>query len=429
MMKKTNCAIALTTGLLTAASYGACPAGTSNSPAKVDNKETCILSGTYSSDLTLKASQSWVLSGGVFIGGDNTDSATLTIQPGTKIVGQSGSDFLVINRGSKIDAAGTKSKPIVFTSSKAAGQRNRGDWGGLIINGNAPINGCNASTSLCEAEGEGNTGLYGGNSVSDNSGVLKYVRVEFAGNEITPDNELNGIAFQGVGAGTLVDYVQVHMNADDGVEFFGGTVNAKHVVLTGNRDDSLDWVNGWVGKMQFVAVQQYDDQANNGIEGDNLKASQDASPRSNPILANMTFVGTTSEAAKGGSGMLLRRGTGAEITNSVFTGFKTSCIDLDDAATFASGNVMITNTFVDCSENFTVESSDGFNIESWFTSESTNKVVADVGLNNFVPTSGSPLLGAGATPFDLFFDDVDYIGAVGSAAKDWTVGWTTSARN
>lgn len=429
MLTKSSCLIALSTGLLSAASFAACPAGTSTAPVQVDGKETCILSGTYTSDLTLRASQSYVLSGGVFIGGDNTDSATVTIQPGTKIVGQSGADFMVINRGSKIDAAGTESRPIVFTSAKAEGQRNRGDWGGLIINGNAPINGCNAGTALCEAEGEGNTGLYGGNNPSDNSGVLKYVRVEFAGNEITPDNELNGIAFQGVGAGTLVDYIQVHMNADDGVEFFGGTVNAKHVVLTGNRDDSLDWVNGWVGKMQFVAVEQYDDQANNGIEGDNLKASQDASPRSNPSLANMTFIGTTSSAAKGGSGLLLRRGTGAEITNSVFTGFKVSCIDLDDAATFGTGLVNITNTFFSCQENFTVDSDDGFSLESWFTAESSNKVVSDVALNGFVPATRSPLLGAGATPFDLFFDDVDYVGAVSGAGNDWTAGWTTSARN
>lgn len=428
-MSKSSALIALTSSLsLSAASFAACPAGTTTAPVQVDGKETCVLSGVYSSDLVLSSSRSWVLSGGVFIGGDNTNSAKLQIQPGTKIVGQSGADFLVINRGSQIIAEGTADLPIVFTSSKAAGERNRGDWGGLIINGNAPINGCNADVALCEAEGEGNTGLYGGNDASDNSGILKYVRVEYAGNEITPDNELNGIAFQGVGAGTLVDYIQVHMNADDGVEFFGGTVNAKHVVLTGNRDDSLDWVNGWQGKLQFAVVEQYADQANNGIEADNLKAKQDASPRSNPTLANMTFIGTTSEAAKGGSGMLLRRGTGLNLTNSVFTGFKTSCIDIDDAETFNAGEIFITNTFVDCASNFTIEDGDGFNISTWFSSESTNKVV-DPLLNGYVPAAGSPLLGAGETPFDLFFDEVTYIGAIENASNDWTLGWTTSARN
>ena len=218
------------------------------------------------------------------------------------------------------------------------------------------------------------------------------------------------------------------MNADDGVEFFGGTVRAKHIVLTGNRDDSLDWVNGWQGKVQYLVVEQYGDQANNGIEADNLKAVQDAMPRSKPEISNATFLGTTSEAAKGGAGMLLRRGTGLTLSNTVFSGFKTSCIDIDDAETFASGEISISTTFVDCAANFEIEDGDGFNIESWFLAEASNKVL-DPMLDGYVPAADSPLLGAGVTPFDLWFDEVTYVGAIESAATDWTVGWTTSARN
>ena len=141
--------IVLALGLLSAASaQAACPAGTDLAPVEVDGLETCILKGTYTSDLVLTADKSWVLAGGVFVGGDNVNSATLQIQPGAKIIGQTGADFLVINRGSKIVAEGTAEKPIVFTSSKAEGERSRGDWGGLIINGNAPINGCNADVAL-----------------------------------------------------------------------------------------------------------------------------------------------------------------------------------------------------------------------------------------------------------------------------------------
>ncbi|SMF54616.1 hypothetical protein [Pseudobacteriovorax antillogorgiicola] len=423
---KVKSILALTAGLTATGSvYAACPAGTKAESFKIDNKEVCALQGTYKSDLVLGADKVWVLEGGVFIGGDNTESASITFQPGAKIVGKSGSDFLVVNRGSQIFAEGTAQAPIVFTSSKAVGERRRGDWGGLIINGNAPINGC-GNVALCEAEGEGSTGLYGGNDAFDNSGVLKYVRVEFAGNEITPENELNGIAFQGVGAGTTVDYIQVHMNADDGVEFFGGTVNAKHIHLTGNRDDSLDWVNGWTGKVQYVVVEQYGDEANNGIEADNLSSPQNAQPRSNPALSNMTFIGTTSEAAKGGAGMLLRRGTGADIMNTVVTGFKDSCIDIDDTETF--GQVKISSTVVSCAKNFELEAGDVFNIQDWFLGNATNKV-ANPQLNGYVPAAGSPLLGAGVTPFDFYFDEVDYIGAIKDAASDWTVGWTTSARN
>ena len=131
--------------------------------------------------------------------------------------------MLVVRRNAQIMAEGTVEEPIIFTSSKEPGSRARGDWGGLIINGNAPINSCSDNTEeFCEAFGEGGTGFYGGNDPSDDSGVLKYVRVEFAGTLVSPENELNGIAFQGVGSGTEIDYIQVHMNADDGIEFFGG---------------------------------------------------------------------------------------------------------------------------------------------------------------------------------------------------------------
>ena len=174
----------------------------------------------------------------------------------------------------------------MFTSDQLEGQKARGDWGGLIINGNAPINGCDED--LCSAEGEGSTGLYGGDNTEDNSGTLRYVRVEYAGTQFSEDNELNGIAFQGVGSGTTVEYIQVHMNADDGVEFYGGSVNVKYVVLTGIGDDSMDWTDGWNGKAQFVLAKQASDDGDNGIEADNNKANNDFEPRSNPTLANMT---------------------------------------------------------------------------------------------------------------------------------------------
>jgi hypothetical protein len=429
----------LAAGLTAGAAYGSCPGGTTTS-GSLNNKDLCVLQGTYQQDLILTSDNLYVLSGGVFIGGDNANSATLTIQPGTKIIGESGADYLVIRRGSQIFAEGTREQPIVFTAA-AQENRTRGSWGGLIINGNAPINNCGSSAEVCEAEGEGSTGLYGGNDPFDNSGVLKYVRVEFAGFEITPDNELNGIAFQGVGGGTVVDYVQVHMNSDDGVEFFGGTVNAKHLVLTGNKDDSMDWVNGWQGKVQYVVVEQYDDQGNNGIEADNLKELQSATPRSNPTLANLTFLGTTSENAKGGAGMLLRRGTGATFYNAVITGFKDGCLDFDDGETFNFGasvaadnsvnatGLKMQSSVVYCPEstNF-FEENDAWSIESWFLAQPGNQV-ADPLLQGYVPAADSPLLKAGTTPFDLFFDDVDYIGAVKDAESDWTVGWTTDARN
>jgi len=425
---------------LTPSLWAACPTGTALL-GNVDGKEACALKGTYTSNLLLTSDKLWVLQGGVFVGNDNKQNSVLTIQPGSKIIGQSGADFLVITRGSQIRAEGTADRPIVFTAAKTEG-RTSGSWGGLILNGNAPINSCKNTTSICEAEGEGSTGFYGGNNVADNSGVLKYVRVEFAGYQITPDNELNGIAFQGVGNGTIVDYVQVHKNADDGVEFFGGTVNVKHLVLTGNQDDSLDWTSGWTGKVQFVMIEQYSDEADSGFEADNLSSPMNAEPRSNSEISNVTLIGSGKAGAKGGYGMMLRKGTGAIIQNAIVTNFKKSCIDIDDNETFSYGGVLTTsgtvdarglimkNSLIDCSKSSTnfqaVENNEPWAIETWFVNQEGNKQT-DPMLNGWIPAVGSPAIGTGVTPDDLFFDEVDFIGAIRDQANDWTAGWTTQA--
>ena len=420
-MKLKNLAISALTLATISSANAACPTGT-NGLGMVDGKEACGLKGRYTSDVLLSSDKLWVLQGGVFIGNDNKENANITILPGTKIVGQSGADYLVITRGSKIYAEGTKAAPVVFTTANA-GNTARGQWGGLIINGNAPIN-----KNGGQAEGEGNTGFYGGSNPADNSGVLKYVRVEFAGFEITPDNELNGIAFQAVGNGTLVDYIQVHKNADDGVEFFGGTVDVKHVYLSGNKDDSLDWTYGWTGRAQFVIVDQFADKANNGIEADSSKVVG-ATPRSNPILSNMTFKGTMGAAAKGGSAMLLRRGTGAEVYNSIFTGFKKGCIDIDGQQTADADAILFENNIVDCKKSFEAEEGETWNVADLFTAEYGN-VEAPAMLNGFVPMTNSPAnVGDDVTPLDPFFSPVDYIGAVKNSNDTWCKGWTNLTRD
>jgi hypothetical protein len=406
----------------------------------------CVLSGTITEDLTLTADNAWLLRGGVFIGDDENETV-LTIEPGTTIYGESSTDgMLVIRRNSKIMAEGTAEAPIVMTSSKAEGSRARGDWGGLIINGNAPINACTEDVDGCQAFGEGGTGWYGGDDAGDDSGVLKYVRVEFAGTLISPDNELNGIAFQGVGSGTEIDYVQVHMNADDGVEFYGGTAQAKHILVTGAGDDSLDWTDGWQGKAQFVILQQYADASDNGIEADNNGDNNDATPRSMPMISNITIIGSPDSSASD-MGMLIREGTAAKLSNVVVTSFNDSCLDIDHTATFnqiTANDLTIKNSRLDCVQNFEqneqdfnddgTDDTDPVDISTWFSGETTNSVgAADLedALNqtapNFAPKSASALLGAGAAPTDAFFDTADFIGAVGN--DDWTAGWTTAAAN
>ncbi len=401
----------------------------------------CTLGGTILDDLTLKADYTWVLRGGVFIGDDEAETV-LTIEPGTTIYGEtvgSVTGMLVITRHSDIIARGTADAPIVFTSAKAEGSRARGDWGGLIINGLATTNNCAEDTpnDWCESYGEGGTGWYGGDDDSDSSGVIEYVRVEFAGRIISPDNELNGIAFQAVGSGTTVDYIQVHQNKDDGVEFFGGNAHVKHVLVTAAGDDSMDWTDGWRGKAQFVVLQQYGDTSDNGFEADNNAEANDLEPRSMPTISNVTIIGSpTSE--KSDIGMLLREGTAGHISNAIVQGFEDACLALDHDATVGqvdAGNLTLTHTLIhDCGQYYKDKDYEE-QTRAWFESGAGNQIVdpelADPyneSTPGFAPSASGPAASGASVPSDSFFDSVTYMGAV-DPADDWTVGWTTTAPN
>lgn len=432
----------------------------------------------------MRAAFEYLLKGTVFVGDDSSETI-LQIEPGTVIKG----DFettgtLVIRRGSKIVADGTEASPILFTSEKAPGQRATGDWGGIVINGRAPVN-CNAGVQIaegttdasgsCQGIGEGASGLYGGADDSDDSGVLRYVRVEYAGKKISDattgaENELNGIAFQGVGRSTVVDFVHVHRGQDDGIEFFGGTVDAKHLIITCADDDSLDWVGGYRGRIQYAVVQQCDGRGDNGIEADNRSNNASGSgnnllPRSRPMLANLTMIGLNSaDAAHSTFGALLRQGTHATIANSVFMGFNKDCLDIDQTATFTeaatvdangdpvpTGALSFAGTILSCSSPFEEEAGDLYPVGELFAAAgagnttvplSTQIVVSpytqvDAGGNTprFAPAGGSPLLGGAQTFVDVyeadagaFFDDVAYRGAV-DPADDWTRGWARFEEN
>jgi hypothetical protein len=301
--------------------------GADRTDLKDDLGDPVAVEGEITTSTTWTNDKRYLLRGGVFV----RTGATLTIEAGTIIFGEGATlGMLVIDQGAKLMAMGTKQDPIIFTSDAEPGQQARAQWGGLIINGYAPLN--TGET----AEGEGGTGVYGGSDPHDNSGVLRYVRVEFAGNEFTPENELNGIAFQGVGDGTTVEYVQVHYNKDDGIEMFGGAVDLKYCVVTGCADDSFDWTNGWNGRAQFVVIQQAGDDADNGIEADNQKGNNDAQPRSNPQVFNCTIIGGhQNEGDEGDIGCLFRAGTAVTFCNSIVgPGFQKCGLDIDNAGTF-----------------------------------------------------------------------------------------------
>ena len=437
-----------------------CPAGTSDvsassSVAAPSGGSVCELSGTLTADVTLTSGNLYRLNGAVFVGQDSgpdagnpnpVASAELNIQAGVTVFGADPTDFLVINRGSRLNALGTVAAPVIFTSDEDVNGANlgdeRGQWGGLILNGRAPINSCADPTTpaSCETSGEGGTGNYGGNDPSDNSGILNFVRVQHAGFEITTDNELNGIAFQGVGDGTLVDFIQVHANDDDGVEFFGGTVDASHIVITGVDDDAIDWVSGWTGSIQYALIVG-SGVGDNGFEGDNNSSNNNLTPRSNPIISNWTAVGGATEDL----GMQLRVGTAGVFVNGVVTGWEDGCLDIDDDASLAlvaaapadvasdgvnDQDLQIDASFFSCATAFDDLGNDGgTDLTTAFGSGITT------GTSTLGPVSGvSALILNGAnesavTPIDpqtldSTFDSVTQIGAVGVPGDNWFTGWT-----
>lgn len=266
--------------------------------------------------------------------------AVLTIDPGVVVrgvVNPSDPAALIITRGAKLDANGTAADPIVFTSANAPGARAAANWGGVVLNGTAPVN---FDGGVGSAEGlPPGLALYGGSDVNDNSGRVRFARIEYSGIEFSPDNELNVFTMNAVGNGTIVDHVQANRGNDDCHEWFGGTVKAKYLVASGCRDDDFDWQIGFRGAVQFGLSHKeptiLDGSGRNGIEADNNEFGFDNLPRSNPNMCNVTLIGAKGAAAISGSGANLRRGTAGLVSNGLFLNWQSACLDLDDAQTLA----------------------------------------------------------------------------------------------
>ncbi len=268
---------------------------------------TNTLGGDVTSDLTLEAGKSYTLSGALQV----KAPAKLTIPAGVTITANNDGqvDYILIEQGAKIDAQGTAQSPIVMTAEN----KSMGAWGGLHICGRAPIN-TQSGTGLSEI---GNA-AYGGSDNGDNSGILKYVRLEYTGFAFDEEHESNGISFYGVGNGTQVSYVQACNGSDDGLEFFGGTVNIDHCVVVDCTDDSFDWTEGWSGTGRYLVAYQTDSSCDCLIEADNNGDNFDASPVSHPMLENLTLVGNNS--SENSRGVRLRAGTYVTMSNAQITG-------------------------------------------------------------------------------------------------------------
>lgn len=438
-----------------------CPAGTSattyasitaDSFASIDVCALGSASGTttLTTDITIPANTTIALQGPVFIGQDNKNgagsAATLTIGEGVRFFGASAigstggtDDYLVVSRGSRIAANGTATSPIRFTSRAAINDdetnstliqsNSTAQWGGLVINGLAPINACEDSTATggsaaCEKSGEGSSGLFGGADSNDNSGTLRYVIVEYAGARLTNTDELNGIAFQGVGDGTTVEYVQIHNNLDDGIEWFGGTVNVKYAAITGAGDDSIDWTDGWTGRLQFAAVRSTNPTSGDprGIEGDNLSSTNDATPFSNPKIANYTLVGS----ANNQQGQLVRRGSQGTIINGIVTGFNPG-LDVDNTQTFTNftnGDLVFKSIALDNTENFATDS-DG--VPTFVAADNVRGFTNSLQDNVFPGAQEAVFPASNALVGDAFFSAANYVGAFGPG-EDATNNWASFTR-
>ena len=306
---------------------------------EIENGTT--LKGTITSDVTLTAGSTYKLSGEYIV----EDGATLNIEAGVKIISIYDDivDYILVKQGGKINAVGTSSAPIVMTSEK----EEPGAWGGIHICGKAHTN---AEGGKGSSEIGGAT--YGGNDDADNSGTLKYVRVEYSGYAFDSEHEANGITFYGVGNGTTVEYFQAYKGSDDGFEFFGGSVNVSNLVSVSCSDDSFDWTEGWNGTAtNLVAYQEAEETLGYDcdclIEADNNENNYAATPVAHPVLKNLILVGNNSAA--GNRGIRLRRGTQVEIDGAKVCG-KKNAVTLESEETenaLLAGTSKLANMTVD----------------------------------------------------------------------------------
>ncbi|MEH6308679.1 Ig-like domain repeat protein [Olivibacter sp. SDN3] len=468
--------------LLLTLSLGACKkttvieyyeAGNSNNPdddGDSDKPIVDIQAGSIATNTTWSKDTVYRLNGFVRVGRDSRNTQNqpaiegviLTIEPGTIVIGdRETKGTLIVQRGNKIMAEGTESEPIIFTSERSPGFREAGDWGGVVLCGKATNN-------QGEAELEGNYGAWhGGQDEEDNSGVLKYVRIEYAGIPINPNQEVNSLTMGSVGRGTTIEYVQCSYGLDDAFEWFGGSVNCKYLVAYRGLDDDFDVDYGYHGNVQFaIAIRDAnsaDQSGSNGFEVDNDGSGTDSSPFTSGTFSNITIIGPKKDKDKTISvqfqnALHLRRNNKLKIHNSIFTGFPNGLFiqGTNTAANAAAGELVMKNCILAGVEgwgengygtggsvNFPNPKGEEIiaaqigsqDASAWFRTEAFGNATypkwTDLGIDptifdlsespQLLPTTGSLLL-SGASFHGLEgLETVEYRGAFG--ATNWTQGW------
>lgn len=439
----------------------------STATAGVEGEAVDTLTGDITADRTLFADTLYVLSGYVKV----ASGATLTIEAGTTIVGDeavAGSSLWIL-RGAQIDAEGTADAPIVFTSAKAVGSRAPGDWGGLLIIGNGIIN---RSGDVLTEGPAGVTELYsGGTDNTDNSGTLRYVRIEFAGYDVSggAGQELNSLSMYAVGSGTTLEYVQSLAGLDDGFEWWGGAVDGRYLVSYESGDEHFDWTEGYRGRNQFLigfqstridpaagaGVLSTDPQGfeADGCNGTGCDLGFASEPFSIPVFANFTLVGpgtATTPTSSGDVGMVLRRGTGGYLTNGIVARWQAQGVSVRDPETDAlltADSLNVVNIlFAENGANYDEDGGSNFGTADAFTADNH---VEDAGaaaslftslnpasLDWTPPAASAPTAGAGTVVipteytgnyFGGTLGNTTYFGAADPAGTKWWEGWTNYA--
>jgi hypothetical protein len=398
-----------------------------------------VISGVINESVELPKGK-YTLNGYVYI----NNRARLTIAAGSVIVSDLvNKGALIVEQNSRLIADGTATEPIVFTSGKPAGERKPGDWGGIVLLGNAPTN--RSTTPIIEG---GINAVYGGSLANDNSGILRYVRIEYAGIAADPNSEINGLTLGGVGNGTIIENVQVSYGNDDAFEFFGGTVNCKNLIAFATADDDFDFDFGYVGRIQFgvslrdpLFVDGGD--AGNGIECDNDGSGTVAGPRTRPVLSNFTFVGPNDAPgtlANHNFNTRFRRSTHFVLVNSILMGYQKAGFQFESdstAAAYLDGRSIFRNNLVHAvTSPYRVSSATLTNAADVKTKAESEGCITytnagDIQLTspfsltapNWMPIAGSPALSGANFTGLTGFQTVTYRGAFGT--DNWTTNWTS----
>ena len=417
------------------------------------SKTECTITGTIDQDYTMVAGVEYRLDGVVKVGDGNVEitsqaeydavvaaGVTLTIRAGVDVKAFS-DGVLLVTRGSKLIANGSPASPITF-SSIDPDYDGTGEWGGVVIQGFAPQYG-QGGTGACFADGEAWCNVlgeggdfvqeYGGSNPADDSGIIRYVRIAEGGLIAGPNNEINGLTLQGVGHETLIDYVQVHANQDDGIEWFGGTANVKHAVLTNNDDDDIDFDEGYQGNIQYALIIKNQTPnatpiGSNDPRGLELNSSdEDYTPETAGVIANVTVIGGDAANSAGEFGMRLRGSVTAAIHNSAVTGYDVTCARIDDSDTDGDSSTPKLDTPITM-RNFLCDTAGvAFNKELPVEGSTIIEEAVIMDSNYAITNDSASVTGDAITPQDngssFVFDSTDYIGAVKPGETPWYAEW------